>query len=213
MLTTPSCTIICKPEDSSEDVIGWRLQSPQGTSNALSIHLADAPVILEQEPNNESAKAQQITVPTEITGQFQEKLDADWYQFTAKAGEVYAIEAYGQRLGKQTDPRFIVEQVTVNDKGEESVKRLTDQDDVKTTIGGDDFNTRHRDPAWMLTVPADGAYRVMINDRYREKPRDPTASVSTCHSQTVSRFSFGGIRINPQCRRESTRFTRCSLAP
>jgi len=162
-----------QPEDSSEDVIGWRLQSPQGTSNALSIHLADAPVILEQEPNNESAKAQQITVPTEITGQFQEKLDADWYQFTAKAGEVYAIEAYGQRLGKQTDPRFIVEQVTVNDKGEESVKRLTDQDDVKTTIGGDDFNTRHRDPAWMLTVPADGAYRVMINDRYRENRGTP----------------------------------------
>ncbi|MDB4786551.1 MAG: hypothetical protein P8M30_10125 [Planctomycetaceae bacterium] len=160
------------PAESSADVFGWRLQTPQGTSNSLSIHYADAPVILEQEPNNEAAKAQQITVPTEITGQFQEKLDTDWYQFTAKAGEAYAIETYGQRLGKETDPRFIVEQVTVNDKGEESVKRLTDQDDVKTTIGGDDFNTRHRDPVWMLAVPADGAYRVMIGDRYRENRGD-----------------------------------------
>jgi hypothetical protein len=160
------------PAESSADVFGWRLQTPQGTSNSLSIHYADAPVILEQEPNNDATHAQQITIPTDITGQFQEKLDTDWYQFTAKAGDVYAIEAYGQRLGKQTDPRFIVEQVTVNDKGEESVKRLTDQDDVKTTIGGDDFNTRHRDPVWMLTVPADGAYRVMISDRYRENRGD-----------------------------------------
>ncbi|MBD3675313.1 MAG: hypothetical protein HUJ26_17500 [Planctomycetaceae bacterium] len=161
-----------QPEESSADVMGWRLPSEQGTSNALSIHYADAPVILEQEPNNEPAQAQKITLPAEIGGQFQEKLDADWYEFTAKQGDVYAIEAFGQRLGKQTDPRFIVEQVTVNDKGEESVKRLTDQDDQTSSIGGDDFNTRHRDPAWMMTVPADGLYRIMISDRYRENRGD-----------------------------------------
>ena len=161
------------PEESSVAAFSYRVKSPNGTSNAISIHLADAPVTLEQEPNNEADQAQKITIPTEVGGQFQERLDADWFEFTAKAGEVYGIEVCGNRLGKSTDPRYILEQVTVNDKGEEQVKRITDQDDQKTSIGGDDFNTRHRDPVWLFTVPADGTYRLMLHDRYRENRGHP----------------------------------------
>ena len=104
---------------------------------------------------------------------FQNKRDTDRFQFEAKAGEVYYIEVFGQRLGRETDPRFLVEQITKNDKGEEQVKRLVDQDDNEITIGGDDFNTRHRDPAWKFSVPADGIYRIVLSDRYSENRGHP----------------------------------------
>lgn len=161
------------PEESVVDGFAYRLNSPEGTSNAVYIHFADAPVSLEHEPNDAPEQAQRLTIPAEVGGQFQKRLDSDRYTFEAKAGEVYYIEVYGQRLGKQTDPRFVLEQITKNDKGEEQVKRLTDQDDVTSTIGGEDFNTRNRDPVWRFQVPADSVYRLTLSDRYRESRGGP----------------------------------------
>ncbi|HUG20509.1 MAG TPA: hypothetical protein VMM56_16090, partial [Planctomycetaceae bacterium] len=161
------------PEESVADSFSYRLDSPTGASNAALIHFANTPVTLETEPNDDGAQAQKLTLPAEVGGQFQKKLDADCYQFEAKAGEVYFIEVFGQRLGKETDPRFVVDQITTNDKGEEQVKRLVDQDDNELTIGGDDFNTRHRDPTWKFAVPADGTYRITLNDRYWENRGHP----------------------------------------
>ncbi len=161
------------PEESSIESFSYRLSSPAGWSNAVSIHFADAPVVREVEPNDAAAQVQTIAVPGEVGGQFQQKLDVDLFQFEAKAGEVYYIDVYGQRLGLLTDPRFVLEQVTRNEQGEEQLKRLTDQDDTALTIGGEDFNTRHRDPGFRFDVPADGVYRLILSDRYRESRGDP----------------------------------------
>jgi hypothetical protein len=161
------------PEESVVDCYSYRLDSPAGASNAVLIHFADAPVTLEQEPNNDAANAQKLTIPVEVGGQFQNKLDQDVFEFEARGGEIYFVEVHGQRLGMETDPRFVVQQITKNDNGEEQVKQLVDQDDERNSIGGDDFNTRHRDPAWKFAVPADGTYRVILSDRYWETRGNP----------------------------------------
>ena len=67
------------------------------------------------------AKAQAVSVPCEVAGQFYPQTDRDWVTFQAKAGEALWIEVLSQRLGLPTDPHLLVQQVTKNDKGELSL--------------------------------------------------------------------------------------------
>ncbi|MEW4530176.1 hypothetical protein [Maioricimonas sp. JC845] len=158
---------------SSVDGFSYRFESPEGTSNPLRMFLATAAPVTEVEPNDTVDAAQSVTVPCEITGQFGQRADQDVFTFEAKAGEVYWIEAFGQRLGTSADPYVVVEQVTVDGNGNEQVKRLTAQDDTGTNLLQNVFDTYTDDPAWRLQIPADGKYRVTIRDRYWESRGDP----------------------------------------
>src|SRR5262249_20087413 len=68
---------------------GFQL-GPRGLENALEpvtlVH-ADAPVSVEKEPNDTAATAQPLTLPTVLCGRFDRPGDADWYRFSARAGE------------------------------------------------------------------------------------------------------------------------------
>ena len=85
--------------------------------------------MLEQEPNNEPAQAQAVTLPCELAGQFYPLRDRDWVSFEAKAGQALWIEVFSERFGLPTDPYLLVQQVTKNDKGEEQIKELQTVDD------------------------------------------------------------------------------------
>ncbi|MEX0977565.1 MAG: hypothetical protein WDZ48_01860, partial [Pirellulales bacterium] len=102
--------------------IAYTLESPQGESNPVTIYLAEAPVVLEQEPNDEPSKAQAVTAPCEFVGQFYPQSDRDWITFQAKKDEALWMEVISQRMGLATDPYLLVQHVTKNDKGEEQVK-------------------------------------------------------------------------------------------
>lgn len=143
------------------------------TANPITIFFAAAPTAVETEPNNTPAEAQSVTIPVEITGQAQVRGDTDWYTFEAKAQEVYFVEVFGQRNGISLDPYFVLEQVTVNDKGEESVKALTTQDDNAANLAPNVFDTLTDDPIFRFVVPADGKYRVSVRDKYFETRGDP----------------------------------------
>jgi len=156
------------------DALSFRLPSPLGPSNAVRIGIAAAPVGVEQEPNNEPAQAQAVTVPAEIDGQFAAPGDADCFTFTAKAGEVVCIETFGERISSHADPYLVVEQVTKDDKGVETVTRLTAQDDLATNLYQNVFDTQTDDAYFRLQAPADATYRVTVRHRAWETEGNPS---------------------------------------
>ncbi|TWU09073.1 hypothetical protein CA54_43130 [Symmachiella macrocystis] len=162
-----------QPYEASVDGFSYRLDTPQGPTNSVLIQFARSAAQLEAEPNNEAAQATKITVPGEAAGQFQARNDVDYYQFEAKAKAVYWIEVFGQRIGSTVDPMLIIDQVTLDKDGKETVKRLTAQDDVGTNLGSQGFDTRTDDPAFRFVAPADGIYRIQVRDRYFESRGDP----------------------------------------
>lgn len=156
------------------DALSYVWNSPQGPSNPFVIGLSSTPVTLEVEPNNTPAQAQNIPVPVELAGQFQAKSDVDLYQFEAKAQQVLWVELQGQRLGYGADPYVTLDQVIVNDKGEETLKRIATADDEGTSLLPRVFDTNHDDPVYKFAVPADGIYRLTVRDRYAGSRGDPS---------------------------------------
>jgi len=163
-----------KPASSVLDAIEYRLRTPQGISNPILLSLATAPVVSEQEPNSKAGEAQRITLPCEIAGQFHPAGDQDWFRFDANAGDIYWVEIFSARLGLPTDPFVLVQRVTKNDKGEESASTIQELYDSEANIGGPEFNTSSRDPAWRFEVKENGAYRIQVRDlfgRLKSSPR------------------------------------------
>ena len=161
------------PDESGSDGVPFTLSSPFGASNPITVYFASAPTALELEPNNTPDKAQAIAVPAEITGQFQARGDLDLFQFEAKSGQVYWIEVFGQRSGTGADPVLVIDQVKKDDKGVETLARITALDDNPTNIGGVQFNTITDDPVFRFAAPADGTFRITVRDRAFENRGDP----------------------------------------
>jgi hypothetical protein len=162
------------PDEAGVDGVTWTLNSPAGASNPLTIFFASAAPALEVEPNDTADKAQKLTPPVEVTGQFQARGDIDLYQFDAKANDVFWVEVSSKRSSSPTDPVLIIDQVKKDDKGVETLTRVTALDDNPTNIGTTLFNTTTDDPVFRLAVPADGTYRVTVRDRAFESHGDPS---------------------------------------
>lgn len=162
-----------EPSSAGLDTFAYQFTGPNGTAAPVMMTFADGPVIGEVEPNNQPAEAQKITVPGEFAGQFQAKGDVDLLQFEAKAGQVFWMEVGSQRLGNGADPYLTLDQVTVNEKGEETLKRITAIDDDGTNLLPNVFDTLNDDPVYKFTVPADGNYRVALRDRYAASRGSP----------------------------------------
>lgn len=172
-LRLPAGTLI-EPAESPADAILYRHPTPQGPANPVPIGLATAPIVREQEPNNAPAKAQKLSPPCECVGQFYPQGDQDWFTFDAKKGDSWWIEVIAQRLGQPADPYLLIQQVVVDDKGQEQVKELQQTDDVQNAnVGGFDFDTAHDDPVYHFIAPADGTYRVLLRDLYASSRGDP----------------------------------------
>lgn len=165
---------LVEPAESQIDAVIYRHPTPQGPANPVFIGIATAQVVREQEPNNSPDKATKLSLPCECVGQFEPVGDHDWFTFEAKKGDEYAIEVISQRLGQPTDPYLLVQQITVNKKGEEEIKDLQQTDDIQNgNFGGFDFDTQHDDPIYRFMAPADGQYRVLLRDLYASSRGDP----------------------------------------
>lgn len=162
------------PVEAGQDGISYSLSTPEGDSNAVFIFFASGPAVVETEPNDTAEQAQTIAVPGEYAGQFQSPGDVDVVEFEAAAGDVYFIEVFGERNNlSRTDPFLIVEQVSVDGDGKETVKRLTAQDDTGTNLAPIAFDTVTDDPVFRLQAPASSKYRVTLRDRYFESRGSP----------------------------------------
>ena len=153
------------------DAATYRLGSPAGSSNPVSIVLAGHEVVAEQESND--AAPQRVTVPSECVGQFGKAGDIDVFEFEVRKDQAIWIDVYSHRLGLPTDPLLVLQQVVVDDKGVETVTELIVQDDPGTNVGALDFNTNTSDPVLRFVPPADGRCRVVLRDLYGENRGGP----------------------------------------
>ncbi|HAY81244.1 MAG TPA: hypothetical protein DCY79_15680, partial [Planctomycetaceae bacterium] len=144
-------------------------------ANPVQIGFATDPIVREAAENDSPAQAQTITVPCEVVGQFYPERDVDWVQFDAKQGDVYWIEVLSHRMGLESDPVMLVQQVTKNEQGEEQIKEIAAVDDPgdRNARIAQDFDTSTDDPAYRFTVPGDGQYRVMVRDQFGDGRADP----------------------------------------
>jgi hypothetical protein len=155
------------------DNIAYSLVADSGTSNAVPLFFATAPVALEAEPNSDPASPQIVAPPFELTGQFADRGDVDHYQFEAKTGDTWWIEVFGERNGSAADPVLVVEQLKTDDKGVVQATRVAAVDDDGTNPAGPVFSTATDDPQFRFVASSDGNYRVTIRDRYYENRGSP----------------------------------------
>ncbi|MGE3808044.1 MAG: hypothetical protein AB7K24_25570, partial [Gemmataceae bacterium] len=107
----------------------------------VELLVSDVDEVLEQEPNNEPAKATRIPVPGAVTARFLEKGDRDDFVFTAKQGQAFAIEAQTHERHSPAEIYLIIKDA----KGKELAK------------------TNPAQPARLnFTAPADGDYHLVV---------------------------------------------------
>ncbi len=161
------------PSSAVLDAIEYRLAAPPGKSNPVLLSFATVPVVVEQEPNSVSGRAQKISPPCEVAGHFYPAGDVDWFTFDAKKGDVYWLEVFSQRLGLPTSPFLLVQRVTKNDQGEEQAADVQELYESDANVGGNEFNTRSRDPAARFEAKADGAHRLQVRDLFNRTQGSP----------------------------------------
>ena len=81
-----------------------RLVTAGGVSNAARIWVGRFPEVVEKEPNNTRAQAQELTsFPVTVNGRADKAEDADCYAFQAAAGETWVFGVTAARLHSQFD--------------------------------------------------------------------------------------------------------------
>lgn len=126
-------------------------------SNPVPFALDTLPESIDQEPNNDDAHAQPVTLPIMINGRIDRGEDWDVFQFTGKANDTIVAEVYARRLGSPLD----------------SVLKLTDakgtllafDDDHMDPASG--LNTHDADSCIMARLPRDGTYFIHLGDTAR----------------------------------------------
>ena len=141
------------------------------TVSAMSwppVDLAANAAAKETEPNNKDA--QKITLPCDIAGAFYPAADVDTFEFTAKKGETWWVEVASERLGLNTDPFVLVQQV--KDGKFTDVAELYDiAPPMKVTSNGysydgPPYDAGSPDVMGKFEAKDDGTYRIQVRDLF-----------------------------------------------
>ncbi|MEN9574270.1 MAG: hypothetical protein RL514_2125 [Verrucomicrobiota bacterium] len=156
------------------DGFEYRVKGANGAlSNPALLTFANGSVITEVEPNNSPDKAQAVSLPVTIAGQFATPNDRDWFAFDAKKGDAFWLEVTSHRLGLPTAPHVVIQKATKNDKGEETFTDVQELTESVANAGGPEFNTAHRDPVGRFEAKEDGAFRIGIRDLFGRTVASP----------------------------------------
>jgi hypothetical protein len=151
---------IITPPQGSLDGFEYRLGGPNGSSNGYLMMFARGPVQLEKEPNDKPESAQVIQVPGEIAGRVDKRDDRDWYSFTAKKGDVYSIELFGERLGSPADFYMTIR------PADPKAGAIAELDDTQEMLHPLQFFSRSSDPQpFRFEAKADGQYLILVGAR------------------------------------------------
>lgn len=80
-----------------------RAHAPKGYSNTRPFDIGETAEFTETEPNNETNKANQITLPVAINGHIGEAKDVDTFKFKVEAGQTFIFEVLANRFGSPLD--------------------------------------------------------------------------------------------------------------
>ncbi len=128
-------------------------------------------------PAKETEPQNKITLPCDIAGAFFPAADVDTYEFTAKKGETWWVEVASERLGLNTDPFVLVQQV--KDGKFTDVAELYDiAPPMKVTSNGysydgPPYDAGSPDVLGKFEVKEDGTYRLQVRDLFGGTRSDP----------------------------------------
>jgi hypothetical protein len=142
----------------ASDTFQYRIPSPQGFSNPVTIGAAQAPTETEREPNDQTSSPQKVTLPCELQGRLDRPGDRDVYSIDLKAGQNVCLAAWCERAGSQGDLTLLVL--------DDQQKEVAEFDD-----SGQNYNQRftpyNRDPEGRFNAPKAGTFRIQVSDRYQ----------------------------------------------
>lgn len=137
--------------------------------------LAATAAAKEAEPNHQAP--QKITLPADLSGAFFPAADVDTYEFTAKKGETWWVEVASERLGLNTDPFVLVQQI--KDGRLADVAELYDiAPPMKVTSNGysydgPPYDAGSPDVLGKFEIKEDGTYRIQVRDLFGGTRSDP----------------------------------------
>lgn len=151
---------VVNPKGGLLDGFEYRLPSPSGPANPVTIYFTDSPVVAEAAAANDTLEtAQVIPAPCEVAGRIEKRHDRDFYKFAAKKGDVFIIEMIADRMGSGIDGYFAVR----NEKGDYIG---SEQDDDPDALHPNKFYNRSGDPpALKFTAPVDGNFVLLVGSR------------------------------------------------
>jgi hypothetical protein len=147
--------------------------SGEFVSNFLPLALGELPECLAQEPNDQPATAQKVTLPVIINGRAELPGDWDVFEVEGTAGQTIVAEVHARRLGSPFDSFVKV----TNEQGQ----IIALNDDHYDAASG--LNTDHADSYLMVTFPADGKYFVHIGDTRQHAGTDHAYRLRISHPQ------------------------------
>ena len=151
-------------------------------SNTVSIGFATARVVIESAELDQ----QQVSVPVEIAGRFDEPNDEDVFQLHAEKGKTYCIEVISDRMQSQVDAAIEIHQIIPSKEGEVTLKKVAETDDLPSFFSvhrKDAINLDTNDAVVSFVAEQTGEYRVTVlnqfggggtADLYRLAIREPT---------------------------------------
>jgi hypothetical protein len=100
---------VAVPNDPAIDTVWVTPKGVNGLSGwPVALAVSDLDEVMEQEPNNEPAKANRIAIPCGVTGRFLEKGDIDHYVFAAKKGQRLLIDGHTHDLYSPTEVYMVL---------------------------------------------------------------------------------------------------------
>jgi len=162
----------------------------------------------EAEPNNKPTEAQKIMLPCDIAGAFFPAADVDSYEFTAKKGETWWVEVASERLGLNTDPFVLVQQVKkVGDK--ETLTDVAELYDIappmKVTSNGysydgPPYDAGSPDVNGKFEIKEDGTYRLQVRDLFGGTRSDANNVYRLIVRQATPDFSLAAWAVHMTLR-------------
>ena len=124
------------------------------TAGARPFQADTLPEVLEKEPNDTAAHAQRVKLPIIVNGRVERPDDQDVFRFEGRAGEAIVAEVYARRLDSPLDSTLKLTDA--------AGRQLAFNDDEEDASAG--LETHHADSRIMITLPANGAYYLYLND-------------------------------------------------
>ena len=162
----------------------------------------------ETEPNNQAGEAQKITLPCDLAGSFFPAADVDTFEFTAKKGETWWVEVASERLGLNTDPFVLVQQVKATG-GKETLTDVAELYDIappmKVTSNGysydgPPYDAGSPDVNGKFEIKEDGAYRLQVRDLFGGTRNDANNLYRLIVRQATPDFSLAAWAVHMTLR-------------
>lgn len=89
------------------------------------------------------------------------------FDLAFKAGEKFIIEVHSHQLGHATDPHLVIENLSKDAEGKETLKAQAEVADAPAIVPVPTINLPSRDPSYAYEAKADGIFRITLSDNFQ----------------------------------------------